>query len=133
MSERAKTLRILQHTDVQLAVMTVQQMAKDIGMSTGASASLATAVSELCTNITKYAQTGRVKLRPVSRRGQPGIEAVIEDAGLGIENLEEAMKDHVSSGGTLGLGLPGAKRLVDEFEVKTEAGKGTCVKVVKWG
>ena len=133
MSERAKTLRILQHTDVQFTVMTVQQMAKEIGMSTGASASIATAVSELCTNVTKYAQTGRVKLRAVSRRGQPGIEALIQDNGPGIENLEEAMKDHVSSSGTLGLGLPGARRLVDEFDVTTEVGKGTCIKVVKWG
>lgn len=133
MSERTKTLRILRHTDVQLTVMTVQQMAKDIGMSTGASASIATAVSELCTNVTKYAQSGRVRLRTVRRRGQPGIEALVEDTGPGIENLEEAMRDHVSSSGTLGLGLPGAKRLVDEFDVKTDAGIGTRIRVVKWG
>ena len=133
MSERMKTLRILNHTDVQFTVMAVQQMARDIGMSAGASASIATAVSELCTNITKYAQTGRVRLRAVNLRGQPGIEALIEDSGPGIENLEEAMKDNVSSGGTLGLGLPGAKRLVDEFDLETEVGKGTQIKVVKWG
>jgi serine/threonine-protein kinase RsbT len=119
-------MRILGHTDVQLTVMTVQQLAKDIGMSTGAAASIATAVSELCTNITKYAKTGRVRLRAVNRLGQPGIEALIED-------LENAMKDNVSSAGTLGLGLPGAKRLVDEFDLKTEVGKGTQIRVVKWG
>jgi serine/threonine-protein kinase RsbT len=133
MSGQPKTLRILQHTDVQFTVMTVQQMAKDIGMSSGAAASIATAVSELCTNITKYARMGRVRLRSVNRRGQPGIEAFIEDSGPGIENLEEAMTDNFSSGGTLGLGLPGAKRLVDEFDVKTEVGKGTQIRVVKWG
>jgi serine/threonine-protein kinase RsbT len=108
-------------------------MAKELGMSAGASASLATAVSELCTNITKYAQTGRVKLRAVSRRGQPGIEAIVEDRGPGIEDLEEAMKDHVSTGGTLGLGLPGAKRLVDEFQIVSGAGTGTRIKLLKWG
>ncbi len=133
MSGQAKNLRILGHTDVQLAVMTVQQMAKDIGMSSGAAASIATAVSELCTNITKYAKTGRVRLREVRRRGQPGIEAHVEDNGPGIENPEEAMKDNVSSSGTLGLGLPGARRLVDEFDLKTEVGKGTQIRVVKWG
>ena len=133
MSGRAKTMRILGHTDVQLTVMTVQQLAKDIGMSTGAAASIATAVSELCTNITKYAKTGRVRLRAVNRRGQPGIEALIEDNGPGIEDLENAMKDNVSSSGTLGLWLPGARRLVDEFDLKTEVGKGTQIRVVKWG
>ncbi len=128
-----KILRILRHSDIQLTVLAVQQMAKELGMSTGASASLATAVSELCTNITKYAQTGRVKLRAVSRRGQPGIEAIVEDRGPGIEDLEEAMKDHVSTGGTLGLGLPGAKRLVDEFQIVSGAGTGTRIKLLKWG
>ena len=133
MSEATKTLRILRHTDVQLIVMTVQQLARDINMSSGASASIATAVSELCTNVAKYAQTGRVRLRVVSRRGQPGIEAIIEDSGPGIEDLEEAMQEHVSTGGTLGLGLPGARRLVDEFEIHSDADEGTRIRVVKWG
>ena len=102
-------------------------------MSTGASASLATAVSELCTNVIKYAGTGRVRLRPVRRRQQPGMEAIIEDRGPGIPDLEIAMQEHVSTGGTLGLGLPGARRLVDEFVIQSEPGQGTRVKVTKWG
>ena len=72
-------------------------------------------------------------MRAVSRRGQPGIETIVEDRGPGIEDLEEAMKDHVSTSGTLGLGLPGAKRLVDEFQIESAVGTGTRIRLVKWG
>jgi serine/threonine-protein kinase RsbT len=72
-------------------------------------------------------------LRALTRREQPGLEAVVEDHGPGIADVERAMTDRVSTGGTLGLGLPGSKRLVDEFELKSTPGKGTRVCVVKWG
>jgi len=133
MSSQERLLRILRHSDIQIVVLTVDQMAKDLGMSAGTVASLATAVSELATNVVKYAKTGHVRMRPVRRRGQPGMEVVVEDNGPGIEDLDEAMKEHVSTGGTLGLGLPGARRLVDEFKIKSEVGKGTRVEIVKWG
>jgi len=133
MSSQERLLRILRHSDIQIVVLTVDQMAKDLGMSAGTVASLATAVSELATNVVKYAKTGHVRMRPVRRRGQPGVEVVVEDNGPGIEDLDEAMKEHVSTGGTLGLGLPGARRLVDEFKIKSEVGKGTRVEIVKWG
>ena len=126
-------MRMLSEADTILAVLTVREMAAQIGMNKGASSALATAVSELATNVIKYAGRGKITLRALVRREQPGLEAVIEDYGPGIADVEQAMTDRVSTGGTLGLGLPGARRLVDEFDLKTKPGKGTRVRVVKWG
>ncbi len=126
-------MRILSQADTVLAVLAVREVAARIGMNQGAGSALATAVSELTTNVIKYARAGKVTLRAVRRRQQPGLEVVVEDHGPGIEDVERAMTDHVSTGGTLGLGLPGAKRLVDEFELETKPGHGTRVRVVKWG
>ncbi|MDX1739186.1 MAG: ATP-binding protein, partial [Alphaproteobacteria bacterium] len=119
--------------DVQICILAVQQLAQDIGMAHGPATSLATAVSELCTNVIKYANSGRLMLTVVRRRQQPGIKAIIEDKGPGIKDLKEAMREHVSTGGSLGLGLSGTQRLVDEFEIKTELGRGTTITVIKWG
>ena len=133
MNEREQRMRILSEADTILAALTVREMAAQIGMNKGASSALAIAVSELATNVIKYAGRGKMTLRALVRRKQPGLEAVIEDYGPGIADIEQAMTDHVSTGGTLGLGLPGTKRLVDEFELKTKPGEGTRVRVVKWG
>jgi serine/threonine-protein kinase RsbT len=133
MSDRERKIVIWGEDDTVAAALAVREMAERVGMSGGAASALATAVSELTTNVCKYAERGRVTLRVVKRVGQPGLEAVVEDAGPGIQDMEAAMRDHESTGGTLGLGLPGTKRLVDEFEVDSEPGRGTRVRVVKWG
>jgi serine/threonine-protein kinase RsbT len=133
MNEREQRMRILSEADTILAVLRVREMAAQIGMNKGASSALATAVSELATNVVKYAGRGKMTLRTLIRLERPGLEAVIEDYGPGIADVEQAMTDRVSTGGTLGLGLPGTKRLVDEFELDTKPGKGTRVRVVKWG
>lgn len=133
MSDRQRMIVIWTEADTVSAALAVREMAEDAGMSSGAASALATAVSELTTNVVKYAGRGRLTLRSVKRMGQPGLEAVVRDAGPGIDDLEAAMQEHVSTGGTLGLGLPGTKRLVDEFEVDTGPGRGTRVRVVKWG
>jgi serine/threonine-protein kinase RsbT len=131
--EREQRLRILSEADTVLAVFAVRELASQLGMHRGAGSALATAVSELTTNVVKYARHGTVTLRAVRRRDQPGIEVVVEDRGPGIPDIDAAMKDHVSTGGTLGLGLPGTKRLVDEFEIDSRVGEGTRIRVVKWG
>jgi len=123
----------MSEADTILAVLTAREMAAQIGMNKGASAALATAVSELATNVIKYAGRGTMTLRGLAKLGRPGLEVVIEDFGPGIADVGLAMTDRASTGGTLGLGLPGTKRLVDEFELETELGKGTRVRVVKWG
>lgn len=133
MNEREQRMRILKEGDTILAVLAVRELGAQIGMNRGAISALATAVSELTTNVVKYARTGRIMFRAVSRRKQPGLEAVVEDNGPGIADIEGAMTDRVSTGGTLGLGLPGTKRLVDEFELETSLGKGTRIRIVKWG
>lgn len=132
MSENWQRLRISSQNDVSLAIVAVRELAIRQTMSTSESAALVTAVSELVTNVVKYAGTGLVSLRPTRQIQRPGIEVVVEDQGPGIANIAEAMKDYVSTGGTLGLGLPGARRLVDEFDIVSRPGQGTRIRIVKW-
>lgn len=133
MSNPKRTIRIRSQTDIHNAVHAVRELAREIGMNTGSSAAIATAVSELVTNVVKYAYSGRMSFYVKKRRAQPGVEVVVEDSGPGIEDLDHAMRESISSGGTLGLGLPGARRLVDEFEITSRPNEGTRVRVVKWG
>lgn len=132
MTRDARRLRILDEKDIALAILATREMAYQIGMSSGATAALSTAVSELVTNVIKYAESGLVTLRPSLQIKRPGVEVVVEDRGPGIADIETAMKENVSTGGTLGLGLPGTKRLVDEFDIESHPGAGTRVRIVKW-
>jgi serine/threonine-protein kinase RsbT len=93
---------------------------------------IGTAVSELARNILKYAHTGEIWLRHVEGPKGRGIEIEALDEGPGIADTEAAMRDHVSTSGTLGLGLPGVARLMDEFSLDSAPGKGTRVKARKW-
>lgn len=71
-------------------------------------------------------------MRPAVQIRRPGIEVIVEDRGPGIPDIELAMKENVSTGGTLGLGLPGTRRLVDEFDIESQPGQGTRVRIIKW-
>jgi serine/threonine-protein kinase RsbT len=93
---------------------------------------IATAVSELVHNILKYAGSGEIRLRQVKGKGCRGIEIEAVDRGPGIADCEAAMRDHFSSGGTLGLGLPGVERMMDEFSLESTPGEGTRVTARKW-
>jgi serine/threonine-protein kinase RsbT len=93
---------------------------------------IATAISELARNILEYAQTGEILLTPVERGGRSGIAIAARDEGPGIPDLAQALQDGYSTGKGLGLGLPGARRLMDEFEIVSEVGRGTTVTVRKW-
>ena len=110
----------------------LKEHAVKIGMSLVNQTKIITAGSELVRNMLKYANGGKVYIEVVSKGRENGIRMVFEDTGPGIPNIEQAMKDGFSTGKSLGLGLPGAKRLVSEFNVKSEVGKGTTVTVVKW-
>ncbi len=132
MTRNLRRLRILDEKDITLAILATRDMAQQTGMSSGSTAALSTAVSELVTNVIKYADSGHVTLRPRLQIKRPGVEVIVEDRGPGIEDIESAMKENVSTGGTLGLGLPGTKRLVDEFEIESHPGAGTRVRIVKW-
>jgi serine/threonine-protein kinase RsbT len=107
-------------------------LAIDLGFDGISQTLIATAISELARNILKYARCGEILLQPVSRNGAPGITVVAADDGPGIPDLAQAMTDGFSTGQGLGLGLPGTKRLMDDFDLVSEVGKGTVVTVTRW-
>jgi serine/threonine-protein kinase RsbT len=91
-----------------------------------------TAASELARNALRYANGGEAHLEHLQDDGRRGVRLAFVDQGPGIANIEQAMQDGFTSGGGLGLGLGGAKRLADQFELDTEPGRGTTVTIVKW-
>ena len=95
-------------------------------------AKLLTISSELAGNVLKYAVKGTLHLRQVRRAERRGLEITVEDEGPGIADVDLALQDHFSSQGTLGLGLPGVKRMVDDFELTSKVGEGTSVRAVVW-
>ena len=125
-------LRIVSEKDALTAVVTIQNLGQKNGFKHKKISAISTAVSELTTNALKYAGNAIMSVRILHQRNRIGMEIIIEDRGPGIENLDKAMTDNFSTGGTLGLGLPGTKRLVDEFEIKTAPGKGTSVRIAIW-
>jgi serine/threonine-protein kinase RsbT len=127
-----RNLSIRTETDASRAALESTQYSRAAGFDETPSRLIATAVSELARNILKYAGTGEIRLRQVEGRSGRGIEIEAVDRGPGIEDPEEAMRDHFSSGGTLGLGLPGVRRLMDEFSLESTPGEGTRVTAVKW-
>jgi serine/threonine-protein kinase RsbT len=93
---------------------------------------VATAISELARNIVRYARRGEIVLRQAEDGGIPGIVIIARDEGPGIPDVNRAMEQGYSTSGGLGLGLPGVRRIMDEFQIVSEVGKGTVVTVVKW-
>ncbi len=93
---------------------------------------IATAISEVARNILTFAMEGEITIQTVSRNGQQGVEITAKDIGPGIPDISRAMQDGYSTGKGLGVGLPGARRLMDEFLVISAIGKGTTVTMTKW-
>jgi serine/threonine-protein kinase RsbT len=119
--------------DVVTARQRARELAAMVDLTSMDQTLLATAISEVARNITTYAKRGEVLLSIVrDNGGREGIRVVARDDGPGIENLDLAMQDGYTSGGGLGLGLPGARRLVDEFDIETAPSAGTTVTLVKW-
>ena len=119
-------------TDASRAVLESTLYSREAGFEETPSRMIATAVSELVRNILKYAGAGQISLRHVKKIGGRGIEIEAIDRGPGIEDCEAAMQDHYSSSGTLGLGLPAVKRMMDEFSLESTPGEGTRVTARKW-
>jgi serine/threonine-protein kinase RsbT len=107
-------------------------LATNIGFSAGDSTLIATAISELARNIVIYARRGEVILKAVEKHGRNGIIVVAKDNGPGIMNIDQALQDGFSTSGSLGLGLPGVRRLMDDFDIISETGRGTAVTITKW-
>ena len=118
--------------DIVAARQKGRELASHCGFPSTDLAVVATAISELARNIVRYAVRGEVTLRLVDNNGKRGIEVVATDDGPGIPDIELAMQDGYSTSGGLGLGLPGTRRLMDEFEITSDFGKGTTVTVRRW-
>jgi serine/threonine-protein kinase RsbT len=124
--------KIQSEADAAMLVAYVFSLAKQCGFSSVAVTEIATGASELATNIVKYAGEGSMSFSWVIIQQREGLEIVAEDCGPGIKDLSLAMSEHFSTKGTLGLGLPGTRRLADEFEITSEPNKGTRVLFRKW-
>ena len=119
-------------TSMQVALAMLRTRLKELDVPEMLLARLMTISSELSTNVLKYATRGTLFLRQVQSMSGHGLEISVVDEGPGIDDPERALEDHFSSQGTLGLGLPGVKRMSDDFEIESELGKGTRVKATLW-
>ena len=129
---RSHPIIIRDEQSLTAAVLEATRVAEDAGLSRVAAQQLATVTSELARNILKYAGRGQIKLENLEHKGRKGVRLIASDSGPGIEDIEQAMAEHYSTGGTLGLGLSGAKRMMDDFSVTSQPGQGTRVEAVKW-
>jgi len=127
---------ILVAIDGESDIVTARQRGREVGLSLGFGSVdltlLSTAISEVARNIVKYAGRGEIALWVGNNGASPGIVVQARDKGPGIPDLELAMRDGYSTGKGLGLGLPGAKRLMDEFDIQSAPGAGTVVTLKKW-
>lgn len=110
----------------------VKEYAVKIGMGLVNQTKLITAASELVRNMLKYGGGGFTEIEVVSKGRENGIRLIFKDTGPGIKDIALAMKDGYTTGKSLGLGLPGTKRLVSEFDIQSTLGKGTTVTIIKW-
>jgi serine/threonine-protein kinase RsbT len=118
--------------DVLKARLQGRKLGQGLGLGATDLTLLATAISEIARNITTYAGRGSIRMRLTEEHGQHGIEVVAEDQGPGIPDIAAALSDGYSTGRGMGLGLPGARRLMDDFEIDSRVGEGTRVRMVKW-
>jgi serine/threonine-protein kinase RsbT len=109
-----------------------RQLAESLGFSSSEATLVATAISELARNIVNYAVRGEIVLRRVHDRARRGITVIARDEGPGIANLKLALQEGYSTSGGLGLGLPGVRRIMDEFCIESAPGRGTTVTATKW-
>lgn len=125
-------LQVVKEQDVVVFRNRVKEYAVRIGMSLVNQTKLITAASELVRNMLKYANGGDAIIEVLSKGRENGIRLTFIDQGPGISNISQAMKDGFSTGKSLGLGLPGTRRLVNEFDIKSTVGEGTTVTIIKW-
>ncbi len=123
---------IASDSDIVTARQKGRELAVQLGFASADLALIATAISELARNIVLYARTGEIVLSTVENGSRQGIEVIARDEGPGIADVERALQEGYSTSRSLGLGLPGVKRLMDEFEIGSEPGRGTMVTVRKW-
>ncbi|WP_407271784.1 anti-sigma regulatory factor [Radiobacillus sp. PE A8.2] len=106
--------------------------AKRLGFGTVDQARIATAISELARNIYLYAKVGEICYEIIDEKSNTGLRVIATDNGPGIRSISQVMEDGYSTSGGLGAGLPGVKRLMDQFDIVSEVGKGTEIRTIKW-
>jgi len=125
-------VKIINEWDIVAARQLGRNVAKDLGFGTVDQARVTTAISELARNIYLYAGQGSVAIEKVQRNGKSGMRIIAEDEGPGIKDIRKVMEDGYTTSGGLGAGLPGVKRLMDEFDIDSTPGKGTRILATKW-
>ena len=127
-----ESIAIAGDADIVAARSRAKGLAEELGFSRTDQTVIAAAVSEIARNIVVYAGDGEIVFRAEQRNGRWGIVVVATDEGPGIADLDQALTDGFSTAGSLGVGLPGARRLMDSLEIDSEPGRGTTVTMVKW-
>ena len=127
-----ESIKVVSEQDVVLVRQRLKEYATKIGMTLLNQTKLITAASELVRNIVVYAGQGEVSIEVVSDRIQTGIKVIFKDKGPGIADINKAMQDGYSTAKSMGLGLPGAKRLVNYFDIQSTPGHGTTVTIIRW-
>ena len=128
----SETLDLRTEEDIVRVRQAIRRLAQGIGFSIVDQTKLVTAASELARNTVIYGGGGACDAHVVAQDGRRGLKLVFRDEGPGIPDLAKAMSDGWTSGSGMGLGLPGAKRLVNDFEIDSAPGKGTRVTVARW-
>ena len=126
------TVAVAADIDVVTARRQGRVLAEQLGFSASESTLVATAISELARNIVLYAGAGEIVVGRIENSDRQGVQIVASDHGPGIADTTLAVNQGYSTSGGLGLGLPGVRRIMDEFQIDSEPGRGTTVRVVKW-
>ncbi len=129
---KREVLKINQEQDVVLVRKLARDYANDLRFSMTNQTKLVTAASELARNIIKYAGSGTVELNIIQNEYRDGIQMIFKDQGPGIADIPKVMAGGYTTGGGLGLGLSGSKKLVNEFNLQSVVGEGTCIKLILW-
>jgi len=125
-------ISIVSDADIVVARQQGRDLARRVGFTGTDLTVISTAICEVARNIVEYAVPGDIRIGAIEQNEKCGILVVARDEGPGIQNVSLALQDGYSSGKGLGLGLPGARRLMDEFEIHSTPGKGTTVTMKKW-
>jgi len=132
MKNKQKKIKIDEEFDIAKASFEGKSLVITAGFKETDQCMIATVISELARNIFIYALRGEIRIKIIEKNNKKGIEIIAQDEGPGIKDIGQAMKDNFSTGGSLGLGLPGVKRIMDEFVIDTKIGEGTKITVRKW-
>jgi serine/threonine-protein kinase RsbT len=126
-----KIIPVVEELDIVTARQAAREISRSLGFSLVDQTRITTAISELARNIVLYATAGTISIRTINTNKGLGIEIIAEDQGPGIVDVDKAMEDGFSTSNGLGAGLPGVRRLMDEFELNTSIGVGTRIRVFK--